>query len=60
VNARKGPSTSFPVVHSVANNSAIDIICQVYGQVVNGSNIWNELSDGTFVSDFYCDTHERP
>jgi hypothetical protein len=47
-------------VHSVANNSAIDIICQVYGQVVNGSNIWNELSDGTFVSDFYCDTHERP
>ena len=60
MNARKGPSTSFPVVHSVANNSAIDIICQVYGQVVNGSNIWNELSDGTFVSDFYCDTHERP
>jgi len=56
VNARKGPGTSFPVVHGVANNSAIDITCQVQGQVVNGSNIWNKLADGTFVSDFYCDT----
>jgi hypothetical protein len=56
VSARKGPGTSFPVVHSVANNSPIDITCQVHGEVVNGSNIWNKLADGTFVSDFYCDT----
>ena len=56
VNARKGPGTSFPVVHGLANNSAIDITCQVQGQVVNGSNIWNELADGTFVTDVYCDT----
>jgi len=56
VNARKGPGTSFPVAHGIANNSAIAITCQVQGQIVNGSNIWNELSDGTFVSDFYCDT----
>ena len=56
VNARKGPGTSFPVVHSIANNSAIDITCQVQGQVVNGSNIWNQLADGTFVTDVYCDT----
>jgi putative chitinase len=56
VNARKGPGTGFPVVHNVANNSAIDITCQVHGQVVNGSDIWNQLADGTFVTDFYCDT----
>ena len=56
VNARKGPGTSFPVVHGVANNSPINITCQVHGQVVNGSDIWNALADGTFVSDFYCDT----
>jgi surface antigen len=43
-------------VHGIANNSAIDITCQVQGQVVNGSDIWNQLADGTFVSDFYCDT----
>ena len=24
--------------------------------MVNGSDIWNQLADGTFVSDFYCDT----
>jgi surface antigen len=56
VNARKGPGTGFPVVHGIANDSAIDIACQVHGEVVNGSNIWNRLADGTFVSDFYCDT----
>jgi len=56
VNARKGPGTSFPVVHGLANNSAIDITYQVQGQVVNGSNIWNQLADGTFVTDVYCDT----
>src|SRR6516225_1454879 len=56
VNARKGPGSSFPVVHSIANNSAIDIKCQVQGQIVNGNNIWNELADGTFVTDVYCDT----
>ena len=56
VNARKGPGSNFPVVHGIANNSQIDIVCQVHGEVVNGSNIWNKLSDGTFVTDVYCDT----
>src|SRR6516165_12413782 len=56
VSARKGPGTGFLVVHIVANNRGVDIACQVQGEVVNGSNIWNKLADGTFVSDFYCDT----
>src|SRR6516165_2161076 len=34
VSARKGPGASFPVVHSVANNSAIDIACQVHGEAM--------------------------
>jgi surface antigen len=56
LNARKGPGTNFPVVHNLANNSPIDISCQVHGEVVNGSNIWNRLADGTYITDFYCDT----
>ena len=56
VNARQGPGSNFPVVHGAANNSQIDIVCQVHGEVVNGSNIWNKLADGTYVTDFYCDT----
>ena len=56
VNARKGPGSNFPVVHGVPNNSRIDIVCQVHGEVVKGSNIWNKLADGTYVTDFYCDT----
>src|SRR5215472_17508838 len=56
VNARQGPDSNFPIVHGVANNSQIDIVRQVHGEVVNGSNVWNKLADGTYVSDFYCDT----
>ena len=56
MNARKGPGSNFPVVHGVANNSQIDIVCQVHGEVVNGSNIWDKLADGAFVTDVYCDT----
>jgi surface antigen len=56
VQARKGPGTSFPMVHTIPNNSPIDIVCQVYGETINGSNIWNKLADGTYVTDFYCDT----
>ena len=56
VNARKGPGSNFPVVHGVPNNSRIDIVCQVHGEVVKGGNIWNKLADGTYVTDFYCDT----
>jgi putative chitinase len=56
VNARKGPGSNFPVVRGIANNSQIEIVCQVHGEVVNGSDIWNKLADGTFVTDYYCDT----
>jgi len=56
VEARKGPGTNFPIVHTIANNSPIEIVCQVQGEQVNGSDIWNRLADGTYTTDFYCDT----
>ena len=56
VQARKGPGTNFPVVGTIANNSPIEIVCQLHGESINGSDIWNKLADGTYVTDFYCDT----
>lgn len=56
VQARKGPGTSFPVVRTVPNNSPIEIVCQVHGEAVSGSDVWNKLADGTYVTDVYCDT----
>lgn len=54
--ARKGPGTHYPVVRVIPNNSPIQIACQVHGEAVSGTNIWNRLTDGTYVTDFYCDT----
>ena len=56
VQARKGPDTNFPAVGTIANNSPIEIVCQLHGESINGSDIWNKLADGTYVTDFYCDT----
>src|SRR5262249_21241518 len=56
VTARKGPGTGFPVVRLIPNSSPTHLTCELHGEVVNGSNIWNELADGSFVTDFYCDT----
>ena len=56
VAARKGPGTHYPVVRVIANNSPIQIACQTHGEAVGGTNVWNRLSDGTYVTDFYCDT----
>jgi len=56
VQARRGPGTNFPVVGTIANNSPIEIVCQLHGESINGSDIWNKLADGTYVTDFYCDT----
>jgi hypothetical protein len=31
VEARKGPGTNFPIVHTIPNDSPIEIVCQVHG-----------------------------
>jgi surface antigen len=56
VQTRKWPGTNFPVVGTIANNSPIEIVCQLHGESINGSDIWNKLADGTYVTDYYCDT----
>lgn len=54
-NTRSGPSTGFAVTGSVGGSSAITIVCTSTGQSVAGyygtSNIWDRLSNGSYVAD---------
>jgi surface antigen len=60
VKLHSGPGyTSYPVVGSAEENDELRISCQAEGQEVTGSRttrIWDELADGSWISDYYVDT----
>ena len=54
---RSGPGLSYPYGAILPEGRGIQIACQVRsGSAVGGSTVWDQLSDGTYVSDFYTDT----
>ncbi len=54
---RSGPGTSYAKEGSLPNGATIHIACQVQSSSsVNGSTIWDLLTTGYFVSDYYVDT----
>ncbi len=56
LNARTGPSSSYPVVRSYAPGSAVQVLCQGLGAKVGATSVWNRLTDGTWVADAYVST----
>jgi uncharacterized protein YraI len=56
LNARTGPSSSYPVVRAHAPGSTVRVMCQGHGQKVGTSAVWDRLSNGTWVSDYYVST----
>lgn len=56
LNARSGPGTSYPVVDTYAPGGSLPVVCQGTGQRVGTSTVWNRLSTGTWVSDYYTST----
>lgn len=54
--ARTAPNTSSGIVRTLPEGAAIDITCQTQGENVRGSTIWDKLSDGSYISDFYTTT----
>jgi hypothetical protein len=57
VNAYSGPGTGYSVVGQLARGTRLDITCQVRSDsAVGGSTIWDRLSDGRYVPDYYTDT----
>lgn len=57
VRQRSGPGTTYATRGFLQNGQAISIVCQVRSSsVVNGTGIWDRLSDGTYVTDYYTTT----
>lgn len=56
LNARTGPSTSYPVAKTYAPRSALKVVCQAPGSAVGTTAIWDKLADGTYVTDYYVST----
>ncbi|GAA4700066.1 protein of unknown function (DUF1906) [Promicromonospora umidemergens] len=56
LNARSGPSTSYPVVRAHAPGSSLSVVCQGTGQKVGPTTVWDRLTTGAWVSDYYVST----
>ncbi|MFQ6146942.1 SH3 domain-containing protein [Streptomyces seoulensis] len=60
VNVRSGPGTGYGVVRVLNEGAQVPIYCQTPGTTVTGpygtSNIWDNISNGQYVSDSYVHT----
>ncbi|GAB2473753.1 hypothetical protein GCM10027063_13590 [Promicromonospora xylanilytica] len=59
LNARSGPSTSYPVLRAHAPGSALSVVCQGTGQKVGTTRVWDRLTSGAWVSDYFVSTPSR-
>lgn len=57
LNVRSGPGTSYTIVRVLPEGAKVPIYCQTPGTSVSGpygtSNIWDNISNGQYVSDAY-------
>ena len=56
LNVRSGPSSSSPLIGTLASGSTVSVICQARGQAVGTTSVWDRISNGGFVSDRYVST----
>jgi surface antigen len=57
VRQRSGPGTGYRTLGILPAGRTIMIVCQVRsGSVINGTGIWDRLSDGSYVTDYYTST----
>lgn len=56
VNLRSGAGTNYAIVRTVGANTPIDVVCQAWGTDVNGNRIWDRLTGGEWVADYWTTT----
>ena len=59
LNARTGPSTSYPVVKGYPRGATVSVLCQTPGAKVGTSAVWDRLTDGSYVTDLYVSTSSQ-
>lgn len=57
--ARTGPSTSYPVAATLQNGALAWVTCQAPGSLVHTTKVWDKLTDGHWVTDYYVTTHSK-
>ena len=56
LNGRSGPKTSTPIMQSYAPGATVGVVCQTAGSKIGTTSVWNKLTDGNYVSDYYVST----
>ncbi|KAH7146981.1 lysozyme-like domain-containing protein [Dactylonectria estremocensis] len=56
VKCRAGPGTSYAVKKTLKKGTDVKITCQTEGTTISGNSIWDKISDGCYVSDYYVKT----
>jgi surface antigen len=56
LNERTAPSTSATIVGSLPYHTTIYINCQTSGSLVGQSTVWDQLTSGAYVSDYWTNT----
>jgi uncharacterized protein YraI len=56
LNGRSGPKTTTPAVKTYAPGATVTVVCQTPGTKVGTTWVWNKLTDGNYVSDYYVST----
>lgn len=56
VRCRSGPGTSYSIKRTFKKGTDVKITCQTTGTKINGNNIWDKVSQGCYVSDYYVKT----
>ncbi|HUJ04819.1 MAG TPA: glycoside hydrolase domain-containing protein [Streptosporangiaceae bacterium] len=59
VRARSGPARSYPLVKSYARGAALTLSCQAPGQKIGSTTLWDKLTDGSYVADYYVSTPSK-
>jgi uncharacterized protein YraI len=56
LNGRSGPKTLAPVVQTYPPGATLTVVCQTPGTKISTTSVWNKLSDGSYVTDYYVST----
>lgn len=56
VKCRVGPGTSYAVKKTLKKGTDVKITCQTEGTTISGNSLWDKISDGCYVSDYYVKT----
>ena len=57
--SRTGPGLSYPVTGTHSPGSQVPVLCQAHGTQFATTQVWDRLTDGTFVTDYRVSTPSK-